>query len=669
MFTFTLSAPLLPTFLAVAMVGWSLTAHAQEVSTPAVANPLVAETASTVSPVAPAGSATLTAADLEAFLDGVVPTQLQHNDTAGATVIVVKDGQVLLAKGYGFADYQARTPVSAEETLFRPGSISKLFTVTAVMQLVEAGKLDLDRDVNAYLDFAIPATFPEPVTLRRLLTHTAGFEETAAYLFVDDPAHNLSLRDYVLRLQPRRVFAPGSVSSYSNYGLALAGYIVERVSGEPFADYVAAHLFAPLHMEHSSFVQPLPAPLAAKVSNGYRSTADKPVPFEICPPSPAGGLSTTAADMARFMMAYLAEGSLDGAQILRPESVREVWRRQYETHPALNAMGLVFCQETGPGWPNIVAHGGATWTFFSYLFLIPEAKVGVFVSYNTRDEHPGRALAELRQAFLNRYFAGPVPAPAVVPAADARKDAADVAGQYQTTRRAESNFLKFGALLSQTTVAAQADGSLQVSGVDDLHGHPIRWQPVGGLVYREKDGRTSIAFRRDTQGRVAILAFNRAIFEATRAPWYESQTLVGPLVGIACALLLVTTLLWPVAAVARRYYGRPLVPEKGAVRVLFVLGRLACVLDVLVLASWAAFLSTLNTGTEALGDMHTPRLHVLYVLGWAAVGGTALLLTAAVALTRSNPPVRRWPKVHQWLLVAAGGVFAWFLWHWHFLGL
>src|SRR5256885_12202945 len=159
--------------------------------------------------------------DLEPFLDGLIPSQLRTRNLAGAVVSVVKDGQVLLQKGYGYADLEAKKPVLPDQTLFRPGSISKLFTATAVMQLVEQGKLDLDRDVNDYIDFAIPKTYPDPVTLRRLLTHTAGFQETLKNLFV---AHESDLKPvgvYLANQLPSRIFPPGKTPSYSNYGFTL----------------------------------------------------------------------------------------------------------------------------------------------------------------------------------------------------------------------------------------------------------------------------------------------------------------------------------------------------------------------------------------------------------------------------------------------------------------
>src|SRR3984893_15214485 len=300
-----------------------------------------------------------TKADFETFLDALIPSQLQTRNIAGAVVSVVKDGQVLFAKGYGYADVEAKKPVLADVTLFRPGSISKLFTATAVMQLVEQGKLDLDRDVNEYLDFAIPKTYPEPVTLRRLLTHTAGFEETLKNLFVAHESDLKPLRTYLVNQMPARVFPPGKIPSYSNYGFTLAGYIVERVSGEKFERYVENHILKPLGMNNSTFDQPLPPQLAPQMSKGYLSASKKPRDFELVQAAPAGALTTTAADMTRFMLAFLQDGAVDGVSILKPETVRQMETRQFELHPMICGVGMNFMEY----WlrpVRVIGHGGDT---------------------------------------------------------------------------------------------------------------------------------------------------------------------------------------------------------------------------------------------------------------------------------------------------------------------
>jgi CubicO group peptidase (beta-lactamase class C family) len=214
----------------------------------------------------------LTKADVDLWLDGYMPYALRTGDIPGAVVTVVKDGQILTTRGFGYADRDKRTAVDPNKTLFRPGSISKLFTWTAVMQQVEAGKIDLDADVNTYLDFKIPARNGKPITTRQLMTHTAGFEEVAkSLIFYGQPEPVLG--DYLKKHLPHRIFDAGTTPAYSNYATALAAYIVERVSGETFNDYLDRHVMGPLKMANTTFRQPLPANLAGTDSSATASPA------------------------------------------------------------------------------------------------------------------------------------------------------------------------------------------------------------------------------------------------------------------------------------------------------------------------------------------------------------------------------------------------------------
>ncbi len=246
-------------------------------------------------------------------------------------MLVMKDRQVLLQKGYGYADLKTKKPVDPDSTIFRLASISKLFTWVSVMQLVEQGRLDLDTDVNRYLDFQIRPAFNKPVTLRNLMTHTGGFEENIIEIILTDPKLAVPLRNYVMYNQPRRIFPPGEVPAYSNYGVGLASYIVQRASGQPFEEYVQRHIFEPLGMTHSSFDQPLPKRLASLPSEGYRhDTTKPPIGFEIFNPVGAGGISSTASDMGRFGQALLNGGEFDGKRILKPETLALMWTPQYQ---------------------------------------------------------------------------------------------------------------------------------------------------------------------------------------------------------------------------------------------------------------------------------------------------------------------------------------------------
>ncbi|MGH8166023.1 MAG: serine hydrolase domain-containing protein, partial [Woeseiaceae bacterium] len=292
--------------------------------------------------VAESPESRLTRADLEAWLDGFMTYALPRGDIAGGVVTVVKDGEVLLNKGYGFADVDEQKPVDPDLTLFRPGSVSKLITWTAVMQMVEQGKVDLDADVNTYLDFQIPERDGEPITMRNIMTHTTGFEEQVKGLMgVGDEVAVLGehLKDWV----PERIFPPGETPAYSNYATALAGYIVERASGMSFDDYVDQNIFEPLEMTQSTFRQPLPERLEQYMSKGYARASEDAKPFEIVGGlAPAGSMSSSGRDMAKFMIAHLQNGAFGAERILEAGTAELMHTTPLTTLPEVNRMMLGF---------------------------------------------------------------------------------------------------------------------------------------------------------------------------------------------------------------------------------------------------------------------------------------------------------------------------------------
>lgn len=605
----------------------------------------------------------LTKADLEAFLDALLPAQLRSRDMAGAVVAIVKDGQVLLSKGYGQADVAEKKPVVADQTLFRPGSISKVFTAVAVMQLVEQGKLDLDRDVNEYLDFAIPKTFAEPVTLRRLLTHTAGFEEVLKNLFVASAKEMRPLREYLIAAMPQRIFQPGAAPSYSNYGLALAGYIVERSSGEPFEKYIAAHILEPLRMEHSTFAQPLPPALETTMSKGYVATAQDAKNFEFVQAAPAGALSTTGADMTRFMLALLADGTLDGVTILKPETVRAMETRQLDWPPAVRSLGLILMEYSSSG-PRIVGHAGDTFYFHSDMILIPEARMGLFISYNSAGSRFGGGRGEVIRAFLDRYFPGPTTSPPDVDLKVAQADGRAVSGVYTTSRRSESTFLKVAAILGQYAVRSDEKGILTIEGNKNLRGSLKHWREVGPLLYQEVDGPDTIAFRRDANGAVTELLSSPVTLEQ-RVTGLASKTVILPLIGGSLALLIATVLLWPVAAVIRKCYARPL-PLSPGNRLLFRLSRIVCILEIGCLALVGLPMSRADTDVSYIGDGLNSWLMASHITGWLAALGLIVLGITALRFWKT-PGLGWWPRVHATLLLLASVTFISFAWYGHLL--
>ena len=384
-------------------------------------------------------------AEVEAFMDGLMTSQMSENHIPGAVVVVVKDGQVLFSKGYGYADLEARIPVDPQTTLFRPGSVSKLFVWTSVMQLVEQGKLSLEVDVNEYLDFSIPASYSEPITLKTLMTHTPGFEDKGEDLFKLKPENIISLDAYLKKNLPARVFPPGEIGAYSNYGTALAGYIVERVSGMPFYEYVEKNIFSPLSMTHATFRQPLPADLAPDMSAGYNYVNGGYVKggFEYVVPYPAGSLSASGLEMAKFMIAHLQNGRYGETRILEEETARLMHSQLNTADPRITGMAYGFFENLVNG-QYIVSHGGDTLLFHTGLFLLPEQNVGFFVSTNAvGGATVGDAVA---RAFADRYFPAEKAADPI-PAADFNSRVSQYTGEYHFSR---SNFTGFEKIIMLT---------------------------------------------------------------------------------------------------------------------------------------------------------------------------------------------------------------------------
>lgn len=575
-------------------------------------------------PLAPApdGQHLLTKADADAWLDGFLPYALARGDIAGAVVVIVKDGQVLTQRGFGYSDVAARKPVDPATTLFRPGSVSKLYTWTAVMQLVEAGKLDLDTDINSYLDFRIPPYDGKPITLRNIMTHTSGFEEAGRDLI--GKSDNIPTLEAALkRWTPHRVYAPGSTPAYSNYATALAGYIVQRVSGLPYDDYIERNIFQRLGMKYASFRQPLPAGLQPFMSKGYQLGSGEAKPFEIVSVAPAGSSSISGADMAKFMIAHLN----NGGPLLKPETARLMHSPANEPLPGLNRMMLGFYEEKINGL-SAIAHGGDTLWFHSDLSLIPSRNAGIYISMNSqsRDGAVSAIRSTLFKQFANRYFPAPsTPAPKDLPTAKAH--AALVAGTYATSRSPVENWAAMMGFLGQMRIGTDKDGRLSVPTFKTIGGAARKWVEVAPFRWQSVDDGDLFAAKVEN-GKVVRVFYGPVapIMVWDPVAWYRDTAWLKPLAVAALAVILLTALAWPIGAINRRRYGAKLalagrdLAGYRAVR--------ACSWAVLaLLGSWAFVIAK-------VGDFITPApliwfneiAGLLLFFGFVGVAGWNLLL-------------------------------------------
>lgn len=563
-----------------------------------------------------ASTENLDSSDVEAFLDGIMQEKMEEFHIANATVSVVADGEVVLAKGYGYADLDNQEPVDAEHTLFRIGSTSKLFTWTAVMQLVEQGKLDLDTDVNDYLDFEIPDELEyktqgssefNAITLKHLMSHTPGFEDYSSEIFKLSEDQMVPLDEYLREKLPARIFPAGEVIAYSNYGTALAGYVVEQVSGMPFAEYVETHIYAPLGMEHSTFRQPIPENLDANITKAYRYVDGDFLEgeFEFIPPEPAGSMSSSAHDMAQFMLAFLQEGEYDGEKILEKDTVQKMFGQLYSPHQNLQGMAHGFIEGIF-NEKRTVYHPGNTMLFNTGFYLLPEELIGIFISHSG-----GSYLAnnEVFQAFMDHYFpVGDVET--FLPTDGMLERSKKFKGEYQQNRKSLTTEDKFLSLLTGViSIDVDDDGYLMVTHL----GETDRFMEVEPGVYHNlEEGRSqdpagafqNIIFGTDPFGKIMLMTDGPMSY--SKADWYESGGFNFILIILSILFIIGSLFYWGIKSIIQRFRGKK--TEQASLALT---------------AKGLAIIYGLLTIVFLIDFMSTGNLHPIYQLPPTAYGETS----------------------------------------------
>jgi CubicO group peptidase (beta-lactamase class C family) len=600
-----------------------------------------------------------------AYVDGIIGPLMANNNSPSGTVAITHKGRLIFAKGYGFQDVDQQIPVDPFKTLFRPGSVSKLSTWVSVMQLVEQGKLDLDADVNTYLEgFRIRDTFEQPITLRHILTHTSGFEDGAlGYLIIDDPAQVVPLRESMERYQPARVNPPGAQTAYSNYATALAGLIVSNVSGMPFNDYLQKNIFEPLGMENATFEEPLPERLADQMAVSYTVEAGTftEKPFEIITGfGPAGAQSASATDMVRFAQAILNGGELDGRRILRSETVEQMLTRNFSHDDRLMGMALGFYEDDYNGH-RVVGHGGDTQWFHSLLGIDQENELTFFVSF----AGPGGSAvrSSFAPAFYDKFFPREE-APPVPPEGFAER-AGKYAGAYGFWR---SNFSKIekamGIVGGSLQVAPTEDDTLVISFGDKAK----QYAEVEDNLFREVDPTIALiggfsprllAFQENADGKVTGMVIDGLPFMSLRKlPVYDTAPFNLGLLGFALLVFL--------GVLLRRYY------QRAAIR-----GMRAADRSALSAATWAAAANWLvlvvgGIVIAIVADQMFTRIPLLFklwlVLPIVATLAGVYLLFRAWGVWRGGLLAGTWARVHYTVVTLSALFMAWFYWYWNILG-
>jgi CubicO group peptidase (beta-lactamase class C family) len=581
--------------------------------------------------------AEMTSDDLGRLFDEHATREMKEADLAGAAIVVVKDGAVLFARGYGYADVGNKVPVSPTHTLFRIASVSKVVAYTAVMQLVEQGKIDLDADIAGYVDFPIPAAFGKPITMRHLMSHTAGFDDTIQGRWVKQGQLG-PLRDYLVQHLPARLFAPGTVPAYSSYSSALAGYIVERVSGEPFATYIEKHVFVPLGMGHSSFAQPLPGHLAPMLTKGYRTASERPGPFDIAQAAPATSMSSSAMDMARFMLAHLGASTGAGKPMLKPETLASMHSVQFRHHPAGPGIALGLFEMDGAG-TRLIGHPGDIPNFHSGMYLFPQQRIGLYIVQNT--EAGASMRNTLLKVFAARYFAPPAQV-AAAPLAVTAGGPHDLSGSYRMSWRFDGSPLSLKSLLvDQAVVRMVKPGTLVIDGHVGPDGNPVAWQQIDAGVWQSaRDPLQRIYFKKNAGGEWELSGSGGPPNIRQKSPWYRHQQLMRFVLLSSLVVLLLSffgQLLSPLFQSGSRGRGVASPCASQARRIVGVSGFLAmapwicCGGIALVIANDLLFVSS-----PACGML----LRVAQFLAWT--GAVAIVPILWVTIVRLRTPDSSW---------------------------
>ncbi len=552
---------------------------------------------------------------LEDYMNSEINQELQDYEIAGVTVSVVQDGEMIFSKGYGYADYSYTSPVIADETLFRLGSISKTFTAVAAMQLVELGLLDLDENVNTYLTvFKIPDTFTEPITLRHLLTHTAGFEVSTSAVLHESYEAMLSLEQELITYMPDRVRPPGELTGYSNYGSSLVGYIVQEIAGKPYFDYMEENITLPLEMNSTTCRQQLPSELQADMSSAYFDY-DHPGFYEYFSLYPAGGFTSSATDMAKFMMMLLNNGTYNNVTILEESSVQEMFSDQYTVHPDIPSVGLGV-YETDYRNAHIIGHGGDTIFFHSNMMLFPDENFGLFISYNSRTGIFGmsRFISGLMESF---YYFNRV----VEPVENFRQRASMFTGTYVSTRRYYSEKNNVAMLFWSQYYSANisvSKGYLQIAGLDD-----IDFVEIAPYFFVERTGTMdlSLFFKTNENGKITHMytSWQTAIttYEKIHPSYINTNLQLGLLILMG-TISLISLSMWGIDSFFRWKKGKERGNTLHSMTKIWLIGFLTTAIitvSLLMKINHETIVLSTETSSAFQSILFLPYLSIAFIIG------------------------------------------------------
>lgn len=595
--------------------------------------------------------------ELEAWMDQFLADYLKNSYAPSIGFVLVKDGKIFFQKGYGYADAEKKTPVVPDQTLFYAASVSKLVTATAVMQLIEQGKLRPDTDVNAYLkSFQLESTYPAPVTLANLLTHTSGIDDSFIVGSVDRPSDLVSLGDFFTKNPPRRGRPPGEQIVYSNMGMAFAGYLVEAVSGVSFYDYAEQNVFRPLGMEHSSFRRPFPSNLAPSVATA--GVGGQPPDKTAIQLYPAESLVSTVTDMGHFIIAHLNDGRFDDERVLSQASAHDMHRQHFTQHPHMPGVAYGFFESYVNDRRALFHTGGGGHE--SLLYLLPEESVGFYIVYS------GELGKDFFQAFMDHYYPPSHPFTLPNPPADFAERAERFTGLYRPNFIAMTSIEKLVSLIADTPVVSNGDGTLTLR-LPPLRHKSLRMVEVEPLLFRAEGG-FYVTFSEDGKGNITRMFTSGSIKDPTaydKLSWYESGLLHAGF-GAAGFLVFLSFPIVSFIGFIRRRWRKARSERQSAPGEPHLAWRMATLVSLLVVMSPIPVLTWMLFGDHSRPSQFNTAFHISSGgLLLAALPGLTLSIFAGIAWKHGDWSIVR--RIYYSVVALAALFTVPFLYHWNLL--
>lgn len=596
---------------------------------------------------------------IQEFMDKFFISNMQKYEIPGAAVVVVKDGKEVFKKGYGYSNVDKKIEVNPDETLFPAASVSKLFTATAIMQLYEQGKLDINQNVENYIEpYKINNGYKEVVTCANLLTHSSGVDEASEINGNTRNQKNIKSQEYYFdNHKPKVVREPNTVSRYSNQGYNILGYVIEKVSGISYEEYIKKNILEPLKMNNTLVrVKNHSTATGYEYDNG--SFNEVPLAYQYT--SGSSGINATLRDMESFMLMHLNNGEFEGTRILKEETAKEMKEKQFANNEDLPGMGYGFIRSNRNG-QKIVKHEGGLPGFTTTMFLMPKEELGIYVATNSLNPLP----FNIEEEFLNQFYPQESTKYSEIEAKSI-KDYSKYEGTYRSYDGfSKSNIMKIGFLLDMDLrITDNKDGTLTLKEYTSAKEENItNLIEIKDGVFARKDGKGDFAFKLDSSEEVAY-AFN----DVSHNSFEKIKFYDGRLFNITLVMLVILTfiinLVINIIRGTKRLFKRSLKEKSKEIKRNISLNFIISVLNI------TGFIGALLLANSMINSNDSSFRYLLYMLLSFLILSTFLSGVGLINLIRLwlKKTYSKRDKIYFTVVTIANLIFIWLIYYFNFLG-